>query len=216
MIKDEVGNKYNLLYVTSYSHYDQSAQVSYWNCICECGAECKVRGGNLRSGRAKSCGCLSKQALELRTKHGLCESREYTIWASMLQRCINPKSTPFGYYGGIGISVDDSWIQSFEAFFKDMGVCPDGFSLDRIDCFGDYTKENCQWADKSMQQFNQKRRVTNTSGKTGVSFMKSKNMWRARITKDSQEIHLGLFETFDEAVNAREEAEIKYFGFNKE
>lgn len=46
--------------------------------------------------------------------------------------------------------------------------------------------------------------------------MKSKGMWRARISKDKQEIHLGLFETFEDAVKAREEAELKYFGFTKE
>lgn len=216
MYVDESGKKYNQLLVLSYSHYDKKGEVSYWNCLCDCGIECKVRGSNLRSGRAKSCGCLSKQALELRTKHGMSDSREYSIWASMVQRCINPKTTHFDYYGGIGVRVSEDWKSSFEKFFEDMGECPEGCSLDRIDHLGDYCKENCRWADKSMQQYNQKKRITNTSGKTGVSFMKSKGMWRARISKDKQEIHLGLFETFEDAVKAREEAELKYFGFTKE
>lgn len=213
---DETGNKYNQLSVKSYSHYDATAQVTYWNCICDCGVECKVRGSSLRLGRAKSCGCLSKAALELRNKHNQSYSREYSIWASMLQRCTNPKNTHFDYYGGLGIKVLDGWDQSFEKFFTDMGPAPEGTSLDRIDFKGNYCTENCRWAYKSMQQFNQKIRNTNTSGKTGVSFMKSKGKWRARISVETKEIHLGLFDTFEEAVIARESAELKYYGFNKE
>lgn len=32
-----------------------------WNCICECGTECIIRGDQLRSGIAKSCGCLFRE-----------------------------------------------------------------------------------------------------------------------------------------------------------
>lgn len=216
MVKDEVGNKYNLLTVISYSHYDPKLEVSFWNCLCECGNECKVRGSNLRGGRSKSCGCLSKAALQLRTKHGMSDSREYVIWAGMLQRCNNPNNTGYEYYGELGTEVCPEWCAGFESFFEDMGEAPEGMSLDRIDPSKGYYKENCRWADKSMQQFNQKRRVTNTSGRTGVSFMKSKGKWRARISTETQEIHLGLFSTFEEAVKAREEAELKYYGFIKE
>ena len=46
--------------------------------------------------------------------------------------------------------------------------------------------------------------------------MKSKGKWRARISVETKEIHLGLFDTFEEAVIAREAAELKYYGFNKE
>lgn len=212
---DETGNRYNNLTVIGYSHYDKKAEITYWDCICDCGSDCKVRGSSLRTGRAKSCGCLSRAALELRSKHERSYTREYSIWASMIQRCTNPKNTHFDYYGGLGVRVLDGW-ELFENFFADMGEAPDGTTLDRIDSKGDYCKENCRWADKSMQQFNQKIRVTNTSGKTGVSFMKSRNKWRARISTDTQEIHLGMFESFEQAVLAREAAELKYFGFIKE
>ncbi len=32
-----------------------------WNCICECGTECVIRGDQLRGGVAKSCGCLFRE-----------------------------------------------------------------------------------------------------------------------------------------------------------
>lgn len=54
----------------------------------------------------------------------------------------------------------------------------------------------------------------NTSGCTGVSFLKKKEKWRAYITIDSKQIHLGYFKNFEEAVKARKEAEIKY-GFHE-
>lgn len=50
----------------------------------------------------------------------------------------------------------------------------------------------------------------NSSGKTGVCFIKSKGKWNASITVDYKTIYLGDFLDFDDAVNARKEAEIKY------
>lgn len=32
-----------------------------WNCICDCGTKCVIRGDQLRSGIAKSCGCLFRE-----------------------------------------------------------------------------------------------------------------------------------------------------------
>ena len=41
-----------------------------WECKCDCGAICEVRGCGLTSGGSQSCGCL---CLELTTKHGMCK-----------------------------------------------------------------------------------------------------------------------------------------------
>jgi len=45
----------------------------------------------------------------------------------------------------------------WSAFVTDMGERPDGHSIDRIDTFGDYSPENCRWADSKTQ----KRNMTN-------------------------------------------------------
>lgn len=50
----------------------------------------------------------------------------------------------------------------------------------------------------------------NTSGVTGVDFSKAKKKYRARITVDWKVIHLGYFETLEEATAARAEADLKY------
>lgn len=52
----------------------------------------------------------------------------------------------------------------------------------------------------------------NSTGHTGVSRIKSTGKFRARIMLDRKEIRLGHFDTYEEAVKAREQAEIKYFG----
>ena len=60
---------------------------------------------------------------------------------------------------------------------------------------------------------NQSKRSNNTSGVTGVCFFKRENKWCARITFNHKTLILGLYSSFDDAVQARREAEEKYFKF---
>lgn len=85
-------------------------------------------------------------------------SRTYTSWASMLQRCRNPKATKFPAYGGAGITVSDDWL-SFDRFLEDMGERPIGTTLDRIDGSLGYSKENCRWVSPREQMENTRRNV---------------------------------------------------------
>lgn len=55
---DERGNKYEKLTVID-RNYEKSSSKAYWNCSCACGKKCVMRADKLRSGHAKSCGCLS-------------------------------------------------------------------------------------------------------------------------------------------------------------
>jgi len=77
----------------------------------------------------------------------------------MIRRCIDPAHISYRYYGGRGISVCQDWYLSFARFIRDMGQCPSSqHSIDRIDNDGNYEAGNCQWANKSIQAQNQRRK----------------------------------------------------------
>lgn len=80
---------------------------------------------------------------------------EYRSWQMMKNRCLNPRSSDYPYYGARGVEVHQPWILSFRAFWEDMGDRPGAsYTLDRIDNSGDYTPQNCRWATRKIQSRN--------------------------------------------------------------
>jgi hypothetical protein len=71
----------------------------------------------------------------------------------MLQRCDNPKAKSWPEYGGRGVKVCVRRY-SFPLFLKDMGVRPEGKTIDRINGRGNYTPKNCRWATPLEQVHN--------------------------------------------------------------
>jgi len=176
---------------------------------CECGVEKKLDAHKVLSCHTRSCGCLAKDLLRSRqTTHGHYYEPEHQTWRNMLKRCSDLRFQQ--WYGDI--SVCRQWAASYETFLKDVGrkPLPDA-TLDRIDPKGHYEPNNVRWATRVVQSRNTKNHASNKTGARGVSWSKTKNKWRAAIYVDSKQKHLGYFDSFADAVNARQTGEKKYW-----
>jgi hypothetical protein len=131
-----------------------------WTCECQCGNIADVPAADLRRGTSTSCGCAVVDRL---TTHGLTGTLVYRIWRNMRWRCANARSDDYPNYGGRGITVCERW-SSLEAFVEDMGLPPDGHSIERRDVNGNYEPGNCIWATTETQQNNRRNNVNVTIG----------------------------------------------------
>lgn len=90
--------------------------------------------------------------------HGFSNSRLYTIYRGMLARCYNAKHIHYALYGGRGIKVCEQWRKDKKEFFSwamNNGY-NDNLQIDRIDCNGDYSPDNCRFVTLIENQNNRR------------------------------------------------------------
>lgn len=127
-------------------------------------------------------------------------SPTYSRWQAMKKRCLNSKASNYAYYGGRGITVCPDWLD-FGKFLTDMGECPKGFFLDRINPNGHYCKDNCRWVDIKTSALNKRIYKNNKSGCSGVySRVRSSRKFFEAYGRNK---YLGEFQTLEAAIVAR-------------
>ena len=151
-VSNLVGKKFNRLTVVEYLGVRKWGK-HWWRCMCDCGTEVEINTSRItgKSSSTKSCGCLRKESMTKNRadpyRHGLHKHKLYAIYYQMLQRCYNPNSQRYKYYGGSGIHVCSEWQENFLEFYSWAinNGWEDGLSIDRVDNTKGYSPRNCEW-----------------------------------------------------------------------
>lgn len=168
-------------------------------CECDCGNRTEVLWQNLKRGASTSCGCYAK---EVNTTHGDSRTSLYNSWHNMVARCTQTYRKDFIYYGGVGISVCDAWLD-YDTF-KDWALLnghTNQLTIERRDVLGDYCPTNCYWADRNTQAANRSKRSGCTVPYIGVG--KYGLRWAATICAYGVKTRIGVFDTPEQARDAR-------------
>jgi hypothetical protein len=163
-----VGCVFGRLTVESiYSEFSLKSKrnFKYVSAKCSCGKQVRVKIGSLGSDTF-SCGCKTRERLvALGAKHithGMSKTKTHIAWCAMWGRCTNPNNASYALYKD---RVPPERWKVFENFLEDMGIAPDGYSLERVDNSKPFSPENCKWIPIADQHSNTSRVRRVTDGK---------------------------------------------------
>lgn len=199
-----------------------------WHCICKCDKEKDILGWHLTSGKIQSCGCLhreiSKKVNTKRNKYDLSgqygigyfnnsdkffmfDIEDFSIISKYTWYLSNNGYVISSTYKGNSTSVD--FIHRIVMRLNSADErCIDHINHDTLD----NRKANLRICTIQNNNCNKELLSRNTSSITGVDYIKKLMKWRARINVNGTSIHLGVFESFNDAIKARKDAEDKYYG----
>ena len=195
----------------------------YWHCECDCGKEKDINTYQLKSGQTKSCGCLRDKKLSERSKkynrydltgeYGIGYTTSNDEFYFDLEDYSKIKDYCW-YKDKAGYIVTNVYQNKSKKNLRMHNVVLNEFikEVDHINRKkNDNRKSNLRSCTHQENTINVARKRNNTSGVVGVNYRKDRGKWRAEIQVNNKYIYLGMFSNFKDAVNARKEAERKYF-----
>lgn len=227
-----IGKKYGRLTIIEdlgrYKKEGTKDAQHYVRCICDCGREKNVILKNLKKGTTTSCGCYFKEIMVKRNisnrilneyyifndivfvKFSNCN--EYFIcdlddWERLKQYTWSSNDSGYAkttIYGKVftfhKLVVDCPMNKVVDHIFQvSNGVC-------------DNRKSNLRVVSFTINARNFVQNKNNKSGVTGVFWLEKNKKWMVRITADYKMIYLGLFDKKEDAISARKQGELEYWG----
>ena len=186
-----------------------------WICKCDCGNIKNVLAQDLKNGNTKSCGCIRNgNTYDLSGEYGIGYTRNGEEFYFDLEDYALIKE--YAWYPCKG-GIHNRRIGKMHRFIYEAhnGKISDGFVIDHINGnTSDNRKKNLRAVTQWQNTLNRKDNSNNTSGVKGVYIrtLSQSQKYGARIQYRNKYIHLGIFDTIEEAAEARKQAEIKYFG----
>ena len=194
-------------------------------CKCGCGKEVIVKKTNLSHGYVKSCGCLKKEMMSDIGKQNKKQNDFYVV-DDVVHVILNNSKKEVLCDVEEWLKLDKyCWFENKNGYAQ-TNINNKLFSMSRVimnpndnkvvDHINgntlDNRKSNLRVVTQSENNMNKRIQNNNTSGITGVYFDTYSNKWRAAIKGRGRKFYLGKYNDINDAIKARKEAEIKYFG----
>lgn len=182
---------------------------SRWLCKCECGNETVVDGAKLRNGHTQSCHrCNTYYTDGEVTKVKIKDGSFFLIDTEDVD-----KIRKYCWYKNDTGYIVRREGNSLKQMHRELLSPPSGKVVDHINGIKtDNRKSNLRICTYCQNSMNMSTRKDNTSGQTGVFWDKQRGKWKAEIVCNKKRIHIGFFTNKDEAIKARQEAEVIYYG----
>lgn len=210
----------------------RNIKASMWKCKCVCGNIVNVRGTYLKNGHTKSCGCLVKDTSrymmkKINERHNIYElNGDYGI-------CYDENKTWLCYFDKEDYDLIKFYTWSKERNWYAIGKDEnnkvvymhclvmgkergDVNTVDHINRLPfDNRKENLRICTLKQNLLNRKSYAK--SGYRGVYKLKNYDKWCAYTSINGKKKHIGIYNTIEDAIKAREEVEkgtdIDIFGY---
>lgn len=210
-----IGEKYGMLKVIEEVQSNDKNMKMYL-CRCDCGKETvkSTRYLHREELGIRSCGCMAHWA---NVKHGYSKKGErlYRIWQAMRWR-VSDNNNSVNAYRKKNIKCCSEWADytTFRNWALKNGYS-DGLSLDRIDNSGDYTPNNCRWADSYVQSNNRGNNTlvtVNGETKTISEWAKEKHINYSTLRSRVNRQHLSGEKLFASCESKRDASTGRFIG----